>query len=149
MLNDVIGTFLAVMAALALYRFRRPILARLQRFDQANVDRIAQQERDKIDPLAHFRHTLRTAEEQVEAVMPIIEPDERLGTPVTRYLFEGERFATRDEAERVRAEKIRAIARWNGNVLGGRSLNVNEAVDKPRGDRGPSHGAPRGQHGPA
>ncbi len=38
-----------------------------------------------------------------------------------------------------------AIARWNGNVLGGRSLNVNEAVDKPRGDRGPSHGAPRGQ----
>jgi hypothetical protein len=30
---------------------------------------------------------------------------------VTRYVFEGEQFATRTEAERVRAEKIRAIAR--------------------------------------
>src|ERR1700761_2408365 len=111
MLRDILGTFLFVMAALAVYRFRAPILAWLERFDQANVDRIAQQERDKTDPLAHFRHTLRTAEEQVEDVMPIIEPDERLGTPVTRYLFEGERFATREDAERVRAEKIRAISR--------------------------------------
>ncbi|HWD27067.1 MAG TPA: hypothetical protein VG387_07880 [Rhizomicrobium sp.] len=111
MLSDILWTFLAVMAVLAVYRVRHPILAWLRRFDQANVDRIAQQERDKADPLAHFRHTLRTAEEQVEDVMPIIEPDARLGTPVTRYLFEGERFATREEAERVRAEKIRAIAR--------------------------------------
>jgi len=111
MLDDVVGTFLLIVAALLAYRFRHLILARLQRFDQANVARIAQQERDKTDPLAHYRHTLRTAEEQVEDVMPIIEPDERLGTPVTRYLFEGERFVTRDEAERVRADKIRAIAR--------------------------------------
>jgi hypothetical protein len=30
---------------------------------------------------------------------------------VTRYVFEGEQFASRFDAERVRAEKIRAIAR--------------------------------------
>ena len=30
---------------------------------------------------------------------------------MTRYVFEGEQFATRLEAERARAEKIRAIAR--------------------------------------
>jgi hypothetical protein len=111
MLSDVVGTFLLIVAVLLVYRFRHPILARLQRFDRDNVSRIAQQERDKADPLAHYRHTLRTAEEQVEDVIAMIEPDERLGTPVTRYLFEGERFADRTDAERVRAEKIRAIAR--------------------------------------
>jgi len=37
--------------------------------------------------------------------------DERTGTPVTRYLFEGEQFATRAEAERVRADKVRSLAR--------------------------------------
>jgi hypothetical protein len=111
MLSDVVGTFLLIVAALLVYRFRHLILSRLRRFDQNNVARIAQQERDKTDPLAHYRHTLRTAEEQVEDVIALIEPDERLGTPVTRYLFEGERFMTREEAERVRAEKIRAIAR--------------------------------------
>ena len=111
MLSDVVGTFLLIVAALVLYRLRHPILRRLRRFDQENVQRIAQQERDKTDPLAHYRHTLRTAEEQVEDVIPIIEPDERLGTPVTRYLFEGERYADRTDAERVRAEKIRDIAR--------------------------------------
>ena len=111
MLSDVVGTFLVIVAALVLYRLRHPILSYLQRFDQANVARIAQQERDKSDPLAHYRHTLRTAEEQVEDVTAIVEADERLGTPVTRYLFEGERFAAREDAERARAEKIRAIAR--------------------------------------
>jgi len=34
-----------------------------------------------------------------------------------------------------------AISRWSGSVLGGRNLTVNEAMDKPRGDRG----APRQQ----
>jgi len=111
MLSQIIGTFLVIVAALVAYRYRRWIVERLKRFDDQNVRRIAEQERDKVDPLAHYRHTLRTAEEQVEAVSEIVEPDERLGTPVTRYLFEGERFADRADAERVRAEKIRAIAR--------------------------------------
>jgi len=37
--------------------------------------------------------------------------DARLGTPATRFVFEGEHFLTRDDAERVRAAKIGAIAR--------------------------------------
>ena len=111
MLSQIIGTFLVIVAALVAYGYRRWIVEHLRRFDDQNVRRIAEQERDKVDPLAHYRHTLRTAEEQVEAVREILEPDKRLGTPVTRYLFEGERFADRADAERVRAEKIRAIAR--------------------------------------
>ncbi|MEJ0027961.1 MAG: hypothetical protein WDN01_18195 [Rhizomicrobium sp.] len=111
MLSQIVGTFLVIVAALVAYRYRRWIVERLKRFDDENVRRIAEQERDRADPLAHFRHTLRTAEEQVEAVSEIVEPDERLGMPVTRYMFEGERFASRADAERVRTEKIRAIAR--------------------------------------
>ncbi len=111
MLRQIIATSLFILAALIVYRYRRWIVARVKRFDDENVRRIAEQERDRADPLAHYRHTLRTAEEQVESVSEIVEPDERLGTPVTRYLFEGERFADRTEAERARADKIRAIAR--------------------------------------
>jgi hypothetical protein len=111
MLRQLIATSLFILAAMVVYRYRYWIVARLKRFDDANVRRIAEQERDRADPLAHYRHTLRIAEEQVEAVREVTEPDERLGTPSTRYLFEGERFANRADAERVRADKIRAIAR--------------------------------------
>lgn len=111
MLERIITTFLLIVAASVVYGFRHRILGALRRFDADNVRRIAEQERDRADPVAHFRHTLRTAEEQVEDVSEIVEPDARLGTPVARFIFEGERFATRDEAERVRADKIRAIAR--------------------------------------
>jgi len=111
MLSQLLGTSLFILAALIVYRYRRAIVERLRRFDAENVRRIAEQERDRADPLAHYRHTLRIAEEQVEAVSEIVETDERLGTPTTRYLFEGERFYNRADAERARAEKIRAIAR--------------------------------------
>ncbi|MEI9996286.1 MAG: hypothetical protein WDM91_16940 [Rhizomicrobium sp.] len=111
MLRQLLTTALAIFAVLLVYGFRHRILARLRRFDAANAQRIADEQRDRSDPVAHFRHTLRVAEEQVEAVGEIVETDERLGTPVTRFLFEGERFASRDAAERARAEKIRAIAR--------------------------------------
>ncbi len=111
MLSQVLWSFLFIVAALAVYRWRRAIVDGLARFDAANVRRIAEQEREKTDPLAHYRHTLKTAEEQVEPVSEIVESDARLGTPITRYVFEGERFMSHAEAERVRAEKIRAIAR--------------------------------------
>jgi len=111
MIRDLLNVFLLLAAALLVYRYHRAIIAAFRRFDARNVQRIAEQERAKTDPLAHFRETLKTAEEQVETVSEVTVSDERLGTPVTRYVFEGERFATRDEAERVRAEKIRAIAR--------------------------------------
>ncbi|MGZ5852596.1 MAG: hypothetical protein ACXWK2_00105 [Rhizomicrobium sp.] len=111
MLRDLLTTSAFIAVMLVIYRFRRDIVAAFVRFDQRNVKRIEDEQRDRTDPIAHFRHTLRVAEEQVEEVSEITVPDERLGTPVTRFVFEGEQFATRFDAERVRAEKIRSIAR--------------------------------------
>ena len=111
MLRNLLTTSAFIAAALVLYRYRHAIWNALVLFDRRNVQRIRDEEREKSDPVAHFRHTLSVAEEQVEEISEITETDERLGTLVTRFVFEGERFATRFDAERVRAEKIRAIAR--------------------------------------
>ncbi|HVE03697.1 MAG TPA: hypothetical protein VNB30_06550 [Rhizomicrobium sp.] len=111
MLRDLLTTSLIIAALLVIFRYRHEIAAALARFDARNVKRIEQEQRDRTDPIAHFRHTLKVAEEQVEDVSEITVADERLGTPVTRYVFEGEQFSSRFEAERVRAEKIREIAR--------------------------------------
>lgn len=100
-----------LLAAIVLVRFWPRILVALKRFDAANIARIRQEHVDRNDQLAHFRHTLSTAEEQVEDVSEITEIDPRTATSVTRYVFEGERFATRWEAEKVRARKIGDIAR--------------------------------------
>lgn len=91
-----------VLACIGFYRF---VLPRLQRFDQANVARIAQQERDKADANAHFRHALDVADEQVEKVQEIKTGD------VIGYLFEAQMFATRDEAEEMRARRVGVVAR--------------------------------------
>jgi hypothetical protein len=107
----LLETGLFLLAAILIYGFREKILARLSRFDATNRERIVNEQRDRSDSLAHFRHTLGRAEEQVEAVSEITVPDARTGTPVTRYIFEAEQFATRMEAERVRAERVRALAR--------------------------------------
>jgi|SRR5579871_1577867 len=93
------------------YRYHRQVLARLRRFDAANRARREQEIRDRYDALAHFRHTLSRAEEQVEPVNEVELRDERTGTPVKRFVFEAETFATKAEAERVREAKVRALAR--------------------------------------
>jgi hypothetical protein len=111
LLRDLLTTSLIIAALLVIFRYRHEIAAALARFDARNVKRIEQEQRDRTDPIAHFRHTLKVAEEQVEDVSETTVADERLGTPVTRYVFEGEQFSSRFEAERVRAEKIREIAR--------------------------------------
>ena len=111
MTRELIETFVFIAALLVVYRYHRQILAALRRFDERNVRRIREQEFERVDPLAHFKHTLKTAEEQVEAVSEITVSDARLGTPVTRYVFEGQHFTMRSEADFMRAEKIRAIAR--------------------------------------
>jgi hypothetical protein len=100
-----------IFAGLLLYRYHRPALAALRRFDLRNQSRKAAELRDRTDMLAHFRHTIARAEEQVEEVSEITMTDARTGTPVTRFLFEGEQFATRDEAEHVRADRVRKLAR--------------------------------------
>jgi hypothetical protein len=100
-----------VLAGLVIYGFRRPILKWLRRIDERNIARRNEEMQDRRDRLAHYKHTLRLAEEQVEEISEIKVPDERTGDPVARYLFEGEIFASRDEAEAVRNEKIVAKAR--------------------------------------
>ena len=100
-----------VLGGLLIYGFRARILDRLRRFDQRNIARQRQDVEDRRDRFAHYKHTLQLAGEQVEEIGEIKVPDERTGDPVTRYLFEGEAFASRDEAEAVRNEKIVAKAR--------------------------------------
>jgi len=110
-LQPLIEVVLLIAAGLLLYRFHRQMLAGLKRFDARNRARRVQEIHDRGDALAHFRHTLARAEEQVEPVSEIVVTDERTATDVTRYLFEGEQFQSRADAERVRADKVRALAR--------------------------------------
>jgi hypothetical protein len=100
-----------ILVAILIVRFWPNISAALRRFDADNVARIEQEQTDRSDQLAHFRHTIHRSEEQVEEVFEISELDPRTATAVTRYVFEGERFGTRMEAEKVRAQKIGDIAR--------------------------------------
>jgi hypothetical protein len=101
-MTDVLWACAFVLACIGFYRF---VLPRLKRFDDANVARIVQQERDKSDTNAHIRHALDVAEQQVEEVQEV-----QVGT-VTHYLFEAEVFATREEAEEMRARRIGSVAR--------------------------------------
>jgi len=101
-MTNVLWACAFVLACIAFYRYGLP---RLKRFNDANVARIAQQERDKSDANAHIRHALDVAEQQVEEVQEV-----KVGI-VTHYLFEAEVFATREEAEEMRARRIGSVAR--------------------------------------
>jgi hypothetical protein len=101
-MTDVLWACAFVLACIGFYRYALPWL---KRFDDKNVARIAQQERDKSDTSAHIRHALDIAEQQVEEVQEI-----KSGA-VTHYLFEAEVFATREEAEEMRARRIGSVAR--------------------------------------
>jgi hypothetical protein len=105
-------TLLIVAAfGVVIYRYNRQVIAAVRDFERRNQDRIRQEAEDKRDVLAHFRHTESVASEQVEEVMEIDAIDERLGTAVKRYVFEGEVFSTRDGAEAARQRSIIAKAR--------------------------------------
>ncbi|MGD0190922.1 MAG: hypothetical protein ABSD74_09300 [Rhizomicrobium sp.] len=110
-MHDFTPVWALIAALIVLYAFRNRILAWLRRFDQRNTLRRLEELRDRRDNLAHFRHTLRLAEEQVEDIGELIAPDARTGTPVTLYLFEGERYLSRDDAEAARNEVVIARAR--------------------------------------
>ncbi|HWY65448.1 MAG TPA: hypothetical protein VNX61_09550 [Rhizomicrobium sp.] len=101
-MENVLWACAFVLACIGFYRFGLPWF---KRFDAANVARIAQQERDKSDANAHIRHALDIADQQVEEVQEI-----KSGSS-THYLFEAEVFATREEAEEVRARRVGVIAR--------------------------------------
>ena len=101
-MTNVLWACAFVLGCIGFYRF---VLPRLKRFNEANVARIAQQERDKADANAHIRHALDVAEQQVEEVQEI-----KSGS-TTHYLFEAQVFATREEAEEMRARRIGSVAR--------------------------------------
>jgi hypothetical protein len=101
-MENVLWACAFVLACIGFYRFGLPWF---KRFDAANVARIAQQERDKSDANAHIRHALDIADQQVEEVQEIKSGNS------THYLFEAEVFATREEAEEMRARRVGVIAR--------------------------------------
>lgn len=100
-----------VLAALGLVWLGPRFVAAFKRFDAENRARIEAERADRRDSAAHIRHTFSLAEEQVENIITITEPDPRTATPSLRYVFEGEHYATREEAEEARARKIGDIAR--------------------------------------
>jgi hypothetical protein len=110
-MRDLFSMAAFLLVLILLYGFRRPILAALKRFDEANIARRTEETHDRVDRLAHFKHTLRLAEEQVEDVTEMIGRDTRTGSPITLFVFEGEQFHSRDEAEAARNEAIVAKAR--------------------------------------
>lgn len=101
-MENVLWACAFVLACMGFYHFAWPAL---KRFDQANVARINQQDRDKSDANAHFRHALEVAEEQVEEIQEI-----KKGTAI-HYLFEAQIFNSREEAEEMRAQHIGLVAR--------------------------------------
>ena len=107
--RDLIFTALFIFAILLLVHPR--VLGAFRRFDTANRDRIENERNDRGDQIAHFRHTLKLAEEQVEEVTSFTASDERTGQPVTRWLFGGETFATERDARLAREDQMRKIAR--------------------------------------
>lgn len=110
-MESLILTTVLIICAILLYRFRAPLVEALRRFDARNVARIEEQARDRHDRFAHYKHTLQLAEEQVEEVGEVPALDQRTGTAVIRYVFEGEQFASRDEAEAARQRSIVTKAR--------------------------------------
>src|SRR5436305_14252982 len=110
-MQSLISTTIIIVAAILLYRYRAPIVLALRRFDSRNRQRMEEEISDGRDPVAHYKHTLRLAEEQVEEVGEIATRDARTGEPLVRYVFEGEQFASRDEAEAARQRSIVGKAR--------------------------------------
>jgi len=111
MTHSLYATAAMVLAAILLYRFHREILAAFARFDARNIARKFEEARDRRDRLAHFRHTVRLAEEQVDDIREITASDERTAKPVVRFVFAGETFATREDAEHAREAAVLATAR--------------------------------------
>ena len=102
MIEDMLWASAFILVCIGFYHY---VLPALKRFDQRNVARISQQERDQADANAHFRHALEVADEQVEPVQEIKVAGG------TQYLFEAQVFATRDAAEDMRARRVGVVAR--------------------------------------
>jgi len=104
--GNILLICLFFLAVASLYRWGKPMLHALQRFDARNARRKQEQFAARFDPNAHFRETMRLAEEQVEEITEIADPG-----AVTRYLFNGEEYDQREDAEAVRAAMVFEKAR--------------------------------------
>ncbi len=105
-MENILLICLVFLGIAALYRWGGAILAALQRFDARNVRRQQEQSAARFDPNAHYRETIRLAEEQVEEITEITDPG-----PVKRYLFNGEEFDHREDAEAARMTLVIEKAR--------------------------------------
>ena len=110
-MSNLITLALILFGAALLYGFRDRILTALRRFDARNTKRRAEEARALMDRYAHYRQTVEFAEEQIEPVATLTVSDSRTGEPVTIYVFLGEQYATRKEAEAVRHAAVVEKAR--------------------------------------
>jgi hypothetical protein len=110
-MSRLVYVAILLFAVLIVAKLWPRILAALKRFDAVNVARHEGEARDRQDQLAHFRHTISVASEQVDDIGEIETRDIRTGNAVILYTFAGEHYSTRMEAEKVRAQKIGDIAR--------------------------------------
>ena len=95
-----------------MYALRRPILARLARFDAKNAARRAEELSERRDRFAHYRRAVQTAEESLEEVPAISVP--RTRAPANRSgvtCFSARHYETRNEAETARRTRAIQIAR--------------------------------------
>ena len=131
----------AFSAGIFFYAYGQPILAALRRFDERNAARRAEEFAARFDALAHYRQTMRAAEEQVEDVIKVSVPNARTGVPLPRYIFLGVEYATLTEAEAARQSAIVAQARAFYRELdtlwlkGRRSYNTEDAVPSLTGPK--------------
>nr|TFG55304.1 MAG: hypothetical protein E4H34_00755 [Hyphomicrobiales bacterium] len=96
-MENIVLICMVFFGAAALYRWGRPILAALRRFDARNARRQEEQRMARFDPDAHYRETMRLADEQVEQIAEFTAPG-----PVKRYIFNGEEYDRLEEAEAAR-----------------------------------------------
>jgi len=110
-MSNLISLFLMFFGGVLVYAFRRRIAEPLRRFEARNARRRTEEGRALYDSHAHYRQTVEFAQEEIEEVAKITVPDERLGAPVVRYLFLGDQYATRQEAEAARFQIVIEKAR--------------------------------------
>jgi hypothetical protein len=127
---------LVFLAAALLTGYRRHIAALFRRFETRNAQRRAEEARALFDRYAHYRQTVQFAEEQIESVSKITVPDQRTGEPVARYVFLGEQFSNRADAEAARyelvVEKAREFYRELDKIyLSRRGWRREPAADRP------------------
>jgi hypothetical protein len=138
-MSNLIGIILFFLAGILVYGFRRRIMEPLHRFEARNARRRAEEARALFDNHAHYRQTVQFAEEEIEDVTKITVPDGRTGEPVTRYLFLGEHYGTRTEAEAARftavIEKAREFYKDLDRIYLARGHRARASMENPPPNR--------------